>query len=248
MDYVYLNQEDTVKEYLNVMEENGCYDERSQVKAFVDVCDLMTRYIGDLTNQIVDMQSKLQLMEDKTLKRQMEQVVKKVDDTKNIAKRRLESSKKTFMHTVKDELNKYAEYGKSMIGSVSKSLHLKDHMISLSKVFNAVKRAADNGIDRLTDYKNRGYEAKEYLRGAKSVLKGEEFNIKERVSDKGILHHLQTFLFGVMGKCENISGTLNHSAQLIQNFENMHGFGNDIEEGIGEQMDDIREPDEVQGM
>ena len=51
-----------------------------------------------------------------------------------------------------------------------------------------------------------------------------------------------------MGKCENISGTLNHSAQLIQNFENMHGFGNDIEEGIGEEMDDIREPDEVQGM
>lgn len=219
-----LMDQENMKKFLQLLEENGMHDEKLNVQLLAGYVDQMESQFTAVLEELKNVRQELNTIQDKTIRatagRAVDKVVIKVEEAKN----QLVKLKKHIMKTVDKAITDFKEHGKSALATAMKSLNVKGFLENIKGSLNHALQSADNGIDHLTKLGDNIHAANTHLKNAGRVMTGKEADkIEPRNTEKGLVAKLQNGLFVSMNALTTMAtktdNTINSLKTLEQKYE-----------------------------
>lgn len=216
-----LTEQENMKKFLQLLEENGMHDEKQSVQLLAGYVDQMESHFTTVLEELKNVRQELSTIQDKTMRatagRAVDKVVVKVEE----AKGQLLKFKNHIMNTVDKAVNDFKEYGKTALAGAMKSLHVKGILEHIKEGLHHATKSADHGIDNLTRLGNEIHAVNTHFKNAGRVMIGK--NVKEvlpRDSDKGMLSKVQEGLFFSMKAFTKMAKKTDNALSTIKRMEN----------------------------
>lgn len=218
-----LMDQENMKKFLQLLEENGMHDEKLSVQLLAGYVDQMESQFTTVLEELKNVRQELSTIQDKTLRatagRAVDKVVVKVEEAKN----QVIKLKKHIMKSVDKAVSDFKEHGKSALVTAMKSLNVKGLLETIKGSLNHAVQSADHGIDHLTKLGDNIHVASYHLKNAGRVLAGKEADkIPTRDTEKGFLAKAQSGLFASMNALTTMATKTDNTIHSLNEFEQKH--------------------------
>lgn len=215
-----LLDQENMKSFLQLLEENGMHDEKLSVQLLAGYVDQMEFQFNTVLEELKSVRQELNTIQDKTLRATASRAVDKVVTKVEEAKGQLMKLKNHIVKTVDKAITEFKEHGKSALVTAMKSLNVKGLLENIKSGLNYAAQSADYGIDKLTKLGNEVHAVNSHLKNAGRVLVGKEIkDLEPRDTDKGILSKIQESLFFSMSVFSHMSQKTDDVINTVKKLE-----------------------------
>ena len=120
-----LLDQENMKSFLQLLEENGMHDEKLSVQLLAGYVDQMEFQFNTVLEELKSVRQELNTIQDKTLRATASRAVDKVVTKVEEAKGQLMKLKNHIVKTVDKAITEFKEHGKSALVTAMKSLNVK---------------------------------------------------------------------------------------------------------------------------
>ena len=210
-----LLDQENMKSFLQLLEENGMHDEKLSVQLLAGYVDQMEFQFNTVLEELKSVRQELNTIQDKTLRATASRAVDKVVTKVEEAKGQLMKLKNHIVKTVDKAITEFKEHGKSALVTAMKSLNVKGMLENIKSGLNHAAQSTDYGIDKVTKLGNEVHAVNSHLKNAGRVIK----DLEPRDTDKGILSKIQESLFFSMSAFSHMSQKTDDVINTVKKLE-----------------------------
>lgn len=215
-----LLEQENMKTFLQLLDENGMHDEKLCVQLLAGYVDQMEFQFNTVLEELKNVRQELNTIQDKTLRATATRAVDKVVNKVEEAKGQLMKLKDHIITTVDKAVTGFKERGKSALVTTMKSLNVTGLLENIKNGLNHAAQSADYGIDKLTKLGNEVHAVNSHLKNAGRVLTGKDSkDLEPRDADKGALSKIQESLFFSMSAFSHMSQKTDVAINAVKKFE-----------------------------
>lgn len=213
-------EQETMKQFLKLLEENGMHDQKHDVEFLSKYVDQMEFQFNNVLDELKNVRQELSAIQDKTLRATATRAVDKVVNKVEEAKGHLLKLKNHIIKTVDKAVTNFKEQGKSALVTAMKSLNVKSLLENIKGGLHHAVQSADHGIDNITKLGDEIHAVNSHLKNAGRVIAGKESQeLMPRDTEKGILSKVQESLFFSMKVFTKMSQKTDTALSTVKNFE-----------------------------
>lgn len=233
-----LMDQENMKKFLQLLEENGMHDGKLSVQLLAGYVDQIESQFTTVLDELKNVRQELSMIQDKTLRATASRAVDKVVNKVEEAKGQLLKLKKRIMKTVDKAVSDFKEHGKSALVSAMKSLNVKGLMENIKDGLHQAVQSTDHGINHLTKLGDNIHVSNMHLKNAGRAFVGKEANdMIPRDTEKGLLVKIQNGLFATMCALTTMAKKTDNTISTIQDFEQKY----ESKKSIKAELKDIKE-------
>lgn len=215
-----LLEQENMKKFLQLLEENGMGDQKHDVEFLAGYVDQMEFQFNNVLDELKNVRQELTKIQDKTIRATATRAVDKVVGKVEEAKGQLIKLKKHIKQTVDKAVTHFKEHGKSALVTAMKSLNVKGVLENIKGGLNHAIQSADHGIDNLSKLGNEIHAVNSHLKNVGRVIAGKESQeLMPRDTEKGMISKVQESLFFSMKAFTKMSQKTDNALSTLKNIK-----------------------------
>lgn len=215
-----LLEQENMKKFLQLLEENGMSDQKHDVEFIANYVDQMESQFTHVIDELKTVRQELTKIQDKTIRATATRAVDKVAHKVEEAKGHLVKLKNHIKQTVDKAVGDFKEHGKSALVTALNSMNVKGILENIKGGLNHATQLADHGIDNLSRLGNEIHAVNSHLKNVGRVIAGKESQaLIPRDTEKGMLSKIQESLFFSMKAFTKMSQKTDTALSTVKKIE-----------------------------